>query len=232
MRWIAPGLVRAASCAAIRATRSPAWHRRRPSPDHPPPHAPYAARPRAGGQALAPKPPGRPARPIRLAAPEALAKPAAGHASPPTSGRRSGIAVDLTILRKAQEVLDARRKALAERRPRGWDILLYEQSAQAVDSVTLEFHRAFVGESGEYRAGPVVPEFEELYGEFARAIDPHRQAHLARRIDRLVRDEALTLPLYAPEVLYAVNRHVHFTPYRTSFELAETWVDSGHWSRR
>lgn len=167
-------------------------------------------------------------RPIRLAAPEAL-EPAAGHLAANLRAALQ-VAIEVTILR-GSEVMDARRN-LAERRPRGWDILLYEQSAQAVDSVTLEFHRAFVGESGEYRAGPVVPEFEELYGEFARAIDPHRQAHLARRIDRLVRDEALTLPLYAPEVLYAVNRHVHFTPYRTSFELAETWVDSGHWSRR
>jgi hypothetical protein len=30
--------------------------------------------------------------------------------------------------------------------------------------------------------------------------------------------------------LYAVNRHVDFVPYTTSFELADTSVRSGHWS--
>jgi len=32
--------------------------------------------------------------------------------------------------------------------------------------------------------------------------------------------------------LYAVNRHVTFTPYRATFGLAECEVDTSHWSRR
>lgn len=35
-----------------------------------------------------------------------------------------------------------------------------------------------------------------------------------------------------PQALYAVNRHVHFRPYRNTFELADTSVDRQHWSRQ
>ena len=168
-------------------------------------------------------------RPIRLSAPEGLAKAAECLAA---DLRESlGVGVDLSVLRGA-EATEARRAVAERQAPKPWDILLFEQTAQAFDAVALELHRAFVGESGEFRAGPVVPEFEELYARFARETNPSRQAHLARRIDRLVRDEALTLPLFAPDALYAVNRHVRFQPYRTTFELAETSVDAGHWSRR
>jgi peptide/nickel transport system substrate-binding protein len=52
------------------------------------------------------------------------------------------------------------------------------------------------------------------------------------RIDRLVRDEALALFLCAPQSLYAVNRRVDFTPYCTTFELAECRVGEEHWSSR
>lgn len=59
-----------------------------------------------------------------------------------------------------------------------------------------------------------------------------KAAEISHRIDEFVRDEALALFLCAPEALYAVNKHVDFKPYRTTFELAETAVDDGHWSRR
>ena len=48
----------------------------------------------------------------------------------------------------------------------------------------------------------------------------------------LIREESLALFLCAPDALYAVNEHVAFTPYRTTFELAETSVGAAHWSRR
>jgi hypothetical protein len=55
---------------------------------------------------------------------------------------------------------------------------------------------------------------------------------VAEQIDRYVFDEALALFLCAPQALYAVNKHVSFGPYRTTFELAETEIDEQHWSRR
>lgn len=44
--------------------------------------------------------------------------------------------------------------------------------------------------------------------------------------------QSLALFLVAPQVLYAVNRHVRFVLYATTFELAETAVRRGHWSMR
>ncbi|MDN5750386.1 MAG: hypothetical protein L0H64_18045, partial [Pseudonocardia sp.] len=52
----------------------------------------------------------------------------------------------------------------------------------------------------------------------------------APRIDRYTTRQALALFLVAPQVLYAVNRHVRFVPYATTFELADTRVSRGHWS--
>lgn len=93
-------------------------------------------------------------------------------------------------------------------------------------------HRAFIGESGEYRTGPVVPEFERLYAELVAETDELAQKKIAATIDELVYDQALALFLYAPAALYAVNRHVTFIPYPTTFELADCEVADGHWSRR
>lgn len=55
---------------------------------------------------------------------------------------------------------------------------------------------------------------------------------MAERIDQYCYDQALALFLCAPQALYAVNNHVEFGPYRTTFEIAEVTVDEGHWSRQ
>jgi peptide/nickel transport system substrate-binding protein len=95
-----------------------------------------------------------------------------------------------------------------------------------------DLHRAFVGQSGEFRAGPIVDEFEALYGDLVRRTSKARLARASRRVDRFVHGEALALFLCAPQALYAVNEHVEFKPYRTTFELSECRVGEGHWSRR
>lgn len=171
----------------------------------------------------------RPARPIRVAA----------WGSNVTGARRVaadldqalGVATELIEIAKADE--NGSRRALAEKRgSMPWDILILRHEAQAIDAPPLELHRAFVGEAGEFRAGPVLPEFEALYDTFRKTIPTPKLAKRAAEIDRYVYDEALALFLVSPHTLYAVDRHVRFTPYRTSFELAETEVDTGHWSRR
>ncbi len=126
-------------------------------------------------------------------------------------------------IRRGHEEQPAARRRLADGRARReWDVLLWEHAPQAADAVVLELHRAFVDATGEYRAGPVVPAFEglwvELVGETARL----KQAEITHRIDRFIHDEALALFLCAPQALYAVNKHVDFTPHRTTFELAQT----------
>ncbi len=57
-------------------------------------------------------------------------------------------------------------------------------------------------------------------------------AKKAYDIDRFVYDETLALFMCSPQSLYAVNREVDFTPYATTFELAECEASANHWSRR
>jgi len=142
-----------------------------------------------------------------------------------------GVGVDVVVYR-GEEELPVRRRLAEKKLAQGWDILILGHGAQFAESVVAELHRAFVGATGEFRAGPVVPEFESLFVELAAKTTPPEQAEVSGRIDRFVRDEALALSLCAPQALYAVNRHVDFTPYKTSFEFAETSVDNEHWSRR
>jgi ABC-type transport system substrate-binding protein len=142
-----------------------------------------------------------------------------------------GLDVEVTVYR-GEEELRARRRLAEKERPRAWDVFILEQGTQTADAPTLELHRAVVGETGEYRAGPVVPAFEALYAEFTRQTSQVQLALMANRIDRFVYNQDLALFLCAPRALYAVNKHVQFNAYRTTLELAETTVDEGHWSRR
>ncbi len=160
-------------------------------------------------------------RPLRIAAWSGMESVARRVAADLTAAL--GLEVEVAVVHGAAE-REARRQLAEMRGPYGWDILILQQRAQAVDAPPLEQHRAFVGQSGEFRAGPVVPEFEELYAELTRQTSRMRQGLTACRIDRFVSNTALALFLCAPQALYAVNRHVAFIPYRTTFELAECHV--------
>ncbi len=166
---------------------------------------------------------------MRIAVPDDLERVARGIAA----DLREALGVDarLTVYR-GEEKTEARRRLAQKTLPREWDILLWEQVTQTADAPPHELHRAFVGATGEYRAGPVVPEFESLYARLARQTSQLRMIGLSNGIDRFVRDEALALFVCAPHALYAVNRHVDFTAYRTTFELPECRVSDEHWSRR
>ncbi len=83
-----------------------------------------------------------------------------------------------------------------------------------------------------WRAGAALPKFDAPYEEFSAQTGMNKQAALAARLDRLVYDEALSLFLCSPQALYAVNKEVDFTPYVTTFALAECSVGDEHWSRR
>jgi ABC-type transport system substrate-binding protein len=172
---------------------------------------------------------GAESRPLRLAAPDKF-KRLVWEVAEDLRGAL-GVETEVTVYRGDEE-RQARRRLAERDLPREWDILIWEQAAQAADGPPLELHRAFVGETGEYRAGPVVPEFEALYAELVRETDRLKQTRISYRIDKLVHDEALALFLCAPQALYAVNKHVDFTAYRTTFELPECKVSGEHWSRR
>lgn len=168
-------------------------------------------------------------RPLRLAAMPELGR-LAGIAARDLR-ETLGIEVEITVYTEAEK-WRMQRRLVEKREPQEWDVLLYAWTGQATDAPPMELHRAFVGENGEFRAGPVIPQFEELYAEFVGHISPAMQAHVAYRIDKFVHDEALALFLCAPQALYAVNKQVDFKPYRSTFELADCKVSGEHWSRR
>jgi len=164
-------------------------------------------------------------RALRIAALEPLGRAAAGVAA----GLEAvlGLPVETSLIGRHDALVDLARRD----RPHEWDLLITQHVPQSADAPPHELHRGFAGADGEYRAGPVLPEFERLYDDLLRQTAPRNLIRASNRIDAFVRREALALFLYAPSALYAVNRHVDFRPYRTSFELAETSVGPEHWSR-
>lgn len=129
-----------------------------------------------------------------------------------------------------EEVLAGSRALVENTLVPPWDVLLHAWFDLSSEVPPAALHREFFGSDGAFRSGPEVPEFDGLFTELVRHTDPQQVVSVAEKIDRHVFDEALALFLCAPQALYAVNRHVRFAPYRTTFELAETEVDEGHWS--
>ncbi len=168
-------------------------------------------------------------RPVRIAALEGLGDIAQGVAV--DLRRTLGVSTEVTVY-TGDESTTARRALAKKACPSPWDVLIVQQGGQSADVPPLELHRAFVGEDGEYRAGPVLPTIEKLFTSLKRQTSQLRQVLASNRIDRYVRRHDLALFLVAPQALYAVNRHVTFTPYATTLELAETHVSRRHWSRR
>ena len=141
------------------------------------------------------------------------------------------IEVDLKVF-SDEEKIAALGELTEKRKVPAWDIFLYGWSGQTADAPPLELHYQFVGRRGAWRAGAGNKVFERMYDDFTRQTNPIKQANLAARLDKFVYDEALALFLCSPQALYAVNKEVDFTPYATTFELAECEVGGNHWSRQ
>ena len=142
-----------------------------------------------------------------------------------------GIEVEVTVI-PDEELLAAQHALVEKVLALPFDVLVHPWIDLNSDAPPAFIHGAYFASDGPFRAGPPIPEFEDLMGRFAAEVDPDSQAELATEIDRFVYDEALSVFLVAPQALYAVNRHVDFTAYRTTFELAECKVTDAHWSRR
>jgi ABC-type transport system substrate-binding protein len=167
-------------------------------------------------------------RNLRLAAPA----PFAGIAQLVAGDITAALGIDVDIMLVPLEKMLACARALAEKKlSLPWDMLItgwFDLSSEAPPAAV---HREFFGSDGAFRAGPELPAFDELYTEMTRQLDGSKLVQAAEQIDRYVFEEALALFLCAPKALYAVNKHVSFGPYRTTFELAEAEVDDEHWSR-
>jgi len=168
-------------------------------------------------------------RNLRIAAPV----PFEGIAHLVASDIRVGLGIGVDVIAVPQEKILAGTRMLVEKKlVPPWDMLIFGWFDLSSEAPPAAVHREFFGSDGAFRAGPELPEFNRLYSEMAAQIDGQKLVKIAAQIDRYVFDEALALFLCAPQALYAVNKHVNFGPYRTTFELAETEVDEQHWSRR
>lgn len=142
-----------------------------------------------------------------------------------------GIEVDVAII-PDEELLAAQHALVEKVMALPFDVLVHPWLDLSSDAPPAFVHGAYFASDGPFRAGPPLPEFEDLMGRFAAEIDADRQADLATEIDQYVYDEALSVFLVAPQALYAVNRHVDFVGHAATFELAATEVTEEHWSRR
>ena len=140
------------------------------------------------------------------------------------------IGVEVTVIPN-ENLLVAQHALIEKVMPLPFDVLIQPWFDLSSDAPPAVLHREFYFSGGALRAGPPIPEFEDLMARFVAETDPNRQAELAKEIDRFVYDEALSVFLCAPQALYAVNRQVNFVGHATAFELAETEVGEEHWSR-
>ena len=146
---------------------------------------------------------------------------------------RGSLGIEVEVTTVPDEAVLAAQHALVEKvMPLPFDVLIFAWIDLTSDAPAAFMHGELYGETGPFRAGPPVEEFEKLMGEFATEIDANRQGELSAEIDTLVYDEALSVFLVYPQALYAVNKNVDFVGYATTFELAETSVNEEHWSRK
>ncbi|MDP9405808.1 MAG: hypothetical protein M3O86_04285, partial [Actinomycetota bacterium] len=125
-------------------------------------------------------------RPLRLATMDAWEGVA--HTLAAQLHRTLSLQVEVSVVR-GDEQREARRR-LAAKEPRDWDVLLLEQGSQSADVPPLELHRAFVGRSGEFRAGPVDARFEQLFADLVGQTSQVKQVLASNRIDRYVTEQA------------------------------------------
>lgn len=168
-------------------------------------------------------------RPIRIAAPTAFA----GIAQLIGSDLRTALGVAVEVIRVPDENVLAGSRALVEKKlDLPWDLLVHAWFDLSSEAPPAAVHREFFGRDGAFRAGPPDAGFDELFARMAVELDGAQLVRVAEDIDRYCFDNALAVFLCAPQALYAVNNHVSFGPYRTTFEIAEVTVDEGHWSQQ
>ncbi len=167
-------------------------------------------------------------RVLRIATPKSFENVARIIASQMTISLQIKVEVNVIL---PEEELKWKRVLAEKKLIPNWDIFLANPYALFYEGTPAYFHREFLGIDGAFRAGPTLPEFDELFEDMASETDQQLLLEKAKNVDRFVFNEALALFLCAPHDLYAVNRHVKFKPYRTTFELIDTEVTELHWSR-
>ncbi|MQA14302.1 MAG: ABC transporter substrate-binding protein [Pseudonocardiaceae bacterium] len=212
-----------AGYASIVPAMTPPWCSGFPAGAQPYPHDPAQAKSLWDGEGW---PPGSP---LKIA----TTAPFAGVAQLVASDLRRSLDLAVEIITVPDEQVLAASRALIEKKlPQPWDLLVHAWFDLSSEAPPAAVHREFFGTDGAFRAGPPDAGFDALYDEMKVQLDGDRLVEVAERIDAYCYDQALALFLCAPQALYAVNNHVSFGPYKTTFEIAEVTVDEGHWSRQ
>jgi peptide/nickel transport system substrate-binding protein len=146
---------------------------------------------------------------------------------------RDSLGIEVETIAIPDEDLISAQKTLVEKNlPLPFDILVHAWFDLAAGYPPAVIHREYFHSLGAFRAGPPVPEFEDMMARSVVETDAEKLTDLGKQIDRLVYDEALSVFLCCPMALVAVNNHVKFTGHAATLELAETEVTEEHWSRR
>ena len=99
---------------------------------------------------------------------------------------RDSLGIEVETINIPDEDLIAAQKTLAEKNlPLPFDILVHAWFDLAAGYPPAVIHREYFHTLGAFRAGPPVPEFEELIGPLRRG-DRRTEAHRARQTDRHV----------------------------------------------
>jgi peptide/nickel transport system substrate-binding protein len=125
---------------------------------------------------------------------------------------RDSLGIEVETITIPDEDLISAQKALVEKNlPLPFDVLVHAWFDLAAGYPPAVIHREYFHSLGAFRAGPPVPEFEELIARSVVETDAGRLGELGKQIDQLVHDEALSIFLCCPMALVAVNnqREVH-----------------------
>jgi peptide/nickel transport system substrate-binding protein len=108
-----------------------------------------------------------------------------------------GVEVDLTLI-PADQLLAAQHALVEKVLPLQFDVLVHAWLDLSSDAPPAFMHSQFFSGTGAFRAGPPIPEFDELLGRFAFATDQRVVTELTTDLDRFAYDQALSVFLCAP----------------------------------
>ena len=146
---------------------------------------------------------------------------------------RQALGVQVVVVGIPESELLAAQHAFVEKViPAAFDVLLFSWFDLTSDAPAAFMHSWLYGSLGAFRAGPPIAEFDHLLSQYVQKTNPAELNRLDLEMDRFAYEQALSVFLCAPQALYAVNRHINFVGHAATFEVAETEVDAGHWSRR
>jgi len=117
-----------------------------------------------------------------------------------------------------EDLITAQKTLVEKNLPLPFEVLVHAWFDLAAGYPPAVIHREYFHTLGAFRAGPPVPEFEELMARYVVETDAQNLTELGKQIDRLAYEEALSVFLCCPMALVAANRYVKFTGHAATLE--------------